>query len=149
MLSMSRSDIEKLYKRAQGASARIKHVKEEMDEAVNRIVGTIEANASAFSFGMIEGRYDGVEVVGMPLPLLAGFGLQGLGFLGIGGEHLIELGKGAFCAHSHTMGAGIGREMKLKAEQGGGAPAAARGLGYGSPLSDQQLRDLANGRAHG
>lgn len=152
MLSMTRAEVESLYKRAQSAQSRIKRVKEQADEVVDTIVATVETTGAAFALGMVNGRYNGVEVVGVPLDLLLGGGAHVLGFLGVGGEHLHNMGNGAFCSYSTTLGAGIGREMAQKAAAAAAAQlpggAAARGFGAGR-LTDQQLRDLANGAPAG
>jgi hypothetical protein len=153
MLSMSKSEIERLFRSAQSASARVKRIKEEANEMVDTVVATFETGGAAFTMGMINGRYGGAEIVGVPLDLLSGFGLHLLGFLGIGDQHLHNLGNGAFCSYTNTLGAGIGGEMKLKAEAAaraaGALPAGATAKGLPGALSSQQLADIAAGRATG
>lgn len=151
MLSMSKSEVEALFKRAQGASARVKRIREEANEMVETVVATVETTGAAFVMGMVNGRYEGTEIVGVPGDLLAGFGLHLLGFVGIGDQHLHNLGNGCFSCYSATLGNGIGAEMRTKAQAAAAAQlaaggAAARGLGVGG-LTQQQLADLAAGRA--
>lgn len=148
MLSMSRSDVESLYKRAQSAQSRIKRVKDQADEVVDTFVAAVETTGVSFAMGLIGGRYNGAEVMGVPLDLLGGLGAHVLGFLGIGGSHLHNMGNGSLACYSATLGAGVGREMAQKAAA---AAPAARGLGVGSmgTLTDQQLRDLQAGRPVG
>lgn len=145
MLAISRSDAERLLKTAQNARASIKRARERADEAIGRIVQTTEIGSAAFVMGVVNGRWSGVEVLGVPLDLLAGGGLHVLGFMGIAPDHLHNFADGSLASYTATIGAGIGREMAAKAAA---VPPAASGYGYrfaagAGPLTDAQLADLA------
>ena len=69
--------------------------------------------------------------------------------LGMGGKaapYLHSMGNGALAAHFHTVGRGVGKEMREKA---GLAPVAMSGEGPaegGSNLSDDALLEMARRR---
>jgi hypothetical protein len=156
-LNITRSDAERLLKTAQNARASIKRAKEHANEAVDRIVQTVEVGSTAFAFGIANGRFGGVEVLGVPLDALASFGMHSLAFFGVATDHLHNFGDGAMASYLTTTGAGIGRAMAVRA--GAAAPMqqkTAAGWGYmprndspsalsgaGSRMTDQQLAELA------
>lgn len=145
MLAITRSDAERLLKSAQSAKASIKRARERADEAIGRVVQTTEIGSAAFVMGVVNGRWNGVEVLGVPLDLLLGGGLHVLAFAGVASDHLHNFGDGSLASYSTTLGAGIGREMAQKAAV---APGGTTATGYrfaagAGPLSDAQLADLA------
>lgn len=156
-LSITRQDAERLLRQAQSARVAIKRAKETANEAVEQIVQTVEVSSTAFGFGLINGRWNGVEVLGVPLDALTALGLHALAFFGVAPQHLHNFGDGALASYLTTTGAGIGRAMAVRAASAapggalrlpsgassGGAPWQTISAGGGGRLSDQQLADLA------
>jgi len=159
-LNITRQDAERLLRTAQNARASIKRAKEHANEAVERMVQTVEVGSTAFSFGIINGRFNGVEVLGVPLDALAAFSMHAIAFFGVAPDHMHNFGDGAMASYLTTSGAGIGRAMAVRA--GAAAPMQAAHAGWigtgqlpagsavygqipgGAPrMSDQQLADLA------
>ncbi len=85
----------------------------------------------------------------MPVDLAVGLAAHAAGFMGMGGKaapYLHSVGNGALAAHFHTVGRGVGKEMREKA---GLAPVAMSGEGPaegGSNLSDDALLEMARRR---
>lgn len=131
---------------------RVSSIREEATETVMKVVATAEVGTSAFTHSLIEGYWNGVELLGVPLPLLTGTGLHLLAFFDIAPEHMHNFGNGAYAAYLTTLGLGIGEDMRKKA---GGAPqlpsGSTQGWGAGAPpggpvtagLDNQQLAELA------
>ena len=132
---------------------------EKADQVVEGVVTSLVTTGSAFVLGGIEGYTGGVEVVGVPLPLGAGFALHGAGFL-LGGKsapYLHAAANGAFATWGATMGRGIGKEMKAKGA-GAAAKDAVKGLisgrdeqnalpPAGEKLDTNELERIAAGKA--
>lgn len=145
---------EKKYREAMGrlqaARTRLKRVKEESDDAVMQVVQTAEVGASSFGHALIEGYWNGVEFLGIPLPLLTGTGFHVLGFLDVAPEHMHNFGDGAYASYLTTLGLGLGEEMRQKNAQPA-TPAATQGhqlppagaTHAGAGLTDAQLAALA------
>jgi len=85
------------------------------DEAVSQVVATAEIGTTAFALGVINGRFAGVEFLGVPLDLWAAGLFHGAGLMGLQPEHLHNFGNGATASFAVTTGAGVGREMRMKA----------------------------------
>ena len=136
-LQITRQDAERLLRTAQNARASIKRAKEHANEAVERVVQTVEVGSTAFGFGIINGRFNGVEVLGVPLDALTGFGLHALGFFGVAPQHLHNFGDGAMASYLTTTGAGIGRAMAVRA--GAAAPMQGKPAGSAGWIGTGQL----------
>lgn len=130
------------------ARKRASSIKQEAEGQVMQVVQTFEVSGSSFLHALIEGYWNGVEFLGIPLPVLTGTGMHALGFFGIAPEHLHNFGDGAYASYTTTLGLGIGEEMRRK----GGAPAqlpaaSSQGLPYnvsaGAGLTDDELARLA------
>lgn len=141
------------YKKALDTVDRLRkrtaNIKAEANQAVMQVVQTAEVGSSAFGHSLLEGYFNGVELLGIPLPVLTGSGLHLLGFLGVAEEHMHNFGDGAYAAYLTTLGLGIGEEMRRKGS-GTAAPAGtSSGWGGGLPpagaagLSDADLANLA------
>jgi hypothetical protein len=149
-LKLSAKEIETIRSQGQRFAARAKNLAEKAEEAVNTFVQTTEISAAAFGFGMIQGRWEGVEVLGVPIDLGVGVGLHLLGFLGVGGKaapHMHNFGDGALACYLTTVGKGVGTSMRLSA--GGAASSGALPGGGAAPLSDAEIARLARQGAAG
>lgn len=113
---ISKASIGKWQKRAMSLQHRARRVMEKSREVVGEVVRTTEACSAAFLFGVAQGRYGGVEVVGVPVELATGVALKGFAFFA-GGDmapHLHAFGQGALDAYLTTMGRGVGEAWKTK-----------------------------------
>lgn len=113
-IQVSKNMLEKLKDSAERAKAKYATAIKKGEEIVESVVHTAEVGAAAFGFGMLDGRYGGVEVVGVPLSLLAGAGLHGAGFF-LGGKaapHMHGFGDGSIAAFAHKLGHGTGKEWR-------------------------------------
>lgn len=141
-LKVSKSQIMRAKDRAFSLARRASAYRQKADQAVETLVGTAEVGASSFALGLIQGRYGGVEIVGVPLDLTAAIAFHGLAFVGVGGKlsgHLHSFGDGALATYLATLGRGAGVEMRRKAL---GAGASIQGE-EGRRFTDKELIDLA------
>lgn len=124
-MQVSLKALETLETKAKNASARIRRVQEEAHDVMMAVVGSVETFSTAFSFGVINGRWQSPELLGVPVDLLTGIGLHAVGFLiQNGGEHMHNLGNGAMCSYFTTLGLGVGGRMLKEAQQAAAALAA-------------------------
>lgn len=104
--------------------ARVKSVQTKAEEMTGHVVQSAEVSGAAFALGLIGGKYGTVEVLGVPLELAVGVGLNLAAHAKVAGnssEHLHNFGDGALAVYFATLGRGVGRQMGLPA----GAPPAA------------------------
>lgn len=121
-LKISQHDIVRMKDQVEKMKKRTANVVEKSHEMVGTIVRTAEVGAAAFSMGLIQGKYGGVEIVGVPMDLGLGIGLHMLGLLGVGGDmsgHLHAFGDGSLAAYLSALGAKTGYSWKRKALSGG------------------------------
>jgi hypothetical protein len=132
-------------------SLRTKHEKaiEKANDVIEQGVDATLASATAFGLGVWQTRSDHQKVLGVPVDLAMGLAAHAAGFMGMGGKaapYLHSVGNGALSAHFHTVGRGVGKEMREKAglppvSMGGEGPAEG-----GSNLSDDALLAMARRR---
>lgn len=112
MLKISQAEAQDLQTRLSGALARVKSVRASATEAVEKTVETLEIGAVAFGLGVVQGRFQGVELLGLPVDLIAALGAHGLALAGVAPRHLHAVGDGALASYAVTLGAGIGAKMR-------------------------------------
>ena len=150
-VSVSAAEAFDVRKKALSALSRAKSVLSKTDEQVNTVVHATVTAGTAFAFGVVQGRYGGVEVAGVPADLGAGIVLHAMGFMGIGGkasEYMHAAGNGALACYLAALGRGVGGEWRNRTLASGGAsapglPAAAAG----QTISDAELARMARGGA--
>ena len=124
-LSLSQlSNIEQKYTAAQ---KRVQRVREEAQETVMTVVRSVEVGGTAFSLGIVNGRWGRPELVGVLVDLGASIALHGLGFLldkDVAG-HLHNMGDGAMASYLTALGTGIGAKMLQESTAARGALPAA------------------------
>ena len=137
-------------------SSEIAALKTKHEKAINKANDAIEqgvdatlASATAFGLGVWQTRSDHQRLLGVPVDLAVGLAAHAAGFMGMGGKaapYLHSVANGALSAHFHTVGRGVGKEMREKA---GLPPVAVGGEGPaegGSNLSDDALLAMARRR---
>lgn len=130
-------------------SLRTRHARliEKGEKAVGQVAKTLEIGGSAFAFGVVDGRTGGVELFGIPLPLLAGVAFHGAAFGFVSeknAHHFHNLGDGAIASFASAAGRGIGANWKATGKLLGHG-GAVRGLASGgsSSVDDAELSRLA------
>lgn len=124
-MQVSLKALETMEQKAKSAKAMVQRVKLEAEHTVMAVVGGIETFGTAFSMGVINGRWGNPEILGIPVDLGAGLVLHGIGFLvDEGGDHLHNLGNGALCSYFSALGVGVGRKMFEEAQKAAQALAA-------------------------
>lgn len=147
-MKLTSAQINQGIRRAESLRSRMANLKKKTEKVTERAVHTLEAGASAFGFGVLHGRSadpDGVQLVGIPVELVAGVGLHAAGFLGLGGKmssHLHGFADGAIASYATRMGYTLGTKWK---ESGGGtgileSQRRNKYVGQGADvLSDEEL----------
>lgn len=123
MTTLSLAKLGELKNRYESMQRRIATVKKDAEEKVMIAVQTAEVSASAFSLGVINGRWNRPEFVGVPVDALAGMALHAAGFLidDKGGGHLHNLGDGCLASYMSGLGLGVGLKMRTEALNPSGA----------------------------
>lgn len=152
-LMITRRDIEHAHRIARRAS-RDEAKKHDMKEHAMKSLRVVsEVGLAAFGMGVVKGYYGPVSIGGkVPIDLLAFVALAGLGAAGVGGkyaEDVLNFGVGFGAGYLHTLGAGVGTSMGLKAGKTPFATTKSAGiagaLGTGNaPLTDAELAALAH-----
>ena len=137
-------------------SSEIHALKTKHEKAIHKANDVIEqgvdatlASATAFGLGVWQTRSDHQKLLGVPIDLAVGLAAHAAGFMGMGGKaapYLHSMGNGALSAHFHTVGRGVGKDLREKA---GLPPVAMGGEGLaegGSNLSDDALLEMARRR---
>lgn len=123
-MALSLSKLNEVRNKYVGMQKRVAAIKEQAEEKVMVVVQTFEIQTGAFAFGVVNGRWNRPEVIGIPVDALTGIGLHVAGFLvdSNAGKHMHNLGDGALASYTSGLGTGIG--AKMRAEAGQPAPAA-------------------------
>lgn len=145
-LKVSKADLSKGYQRAESLKNRLANVRKRTEKIAERAVHSTEVATAAFAAGVIQGKTGGIEIVGVPLELGLGLGLNLAGYMGLGGKasnHLQGFGDGFLAAYLTTLGRGVGMKWKEKAGGGTGileTPRSVRGIGKGADaFTDSEL----------
>lgn len=144
-ISLSLADIRKKAKSFDSLRARVDGMKRRGEAVMTKAVHSVESGAAAFTAGVVQGKTGGVDILGVPLELGLGVGLNLAGYLGLGGRmsaHLHGFGDGFLAAFLTTQGQIVGRKMA------GTAPAAgAAGSGTGILESMRSVAQVGKGAA--
>lgn len=137
-MTVSRPELKRMAARAQALAARAKSAMAKAERAVETGIRSVEVGASAFALGMAEGRFGAIDIVGVPMPLMAAAAAHTMGFLSSDkiSDHLHALGDGALASYCASAGFRIGKTWAAKA----GSPGAAT---KGESLSDDDAADMA------
>src|SRR5262249_19864715 len=113
-LSITKEQIHQLQRRAESAIQRAKSMREEAQHAVETAVQSVEVSASAFAFGLANGRWSGAEVIGLPADLAAGMAMHAFAFMldGESAEHLHNFGDDALASYAPRIGGGVGKKWR-------------------------------------
>ena len=116
-MQLSIAKVRDLATRYQGMQKRIQNIRAEAEEKVMIVVQTAEVCTAGFAFGLINGRWQRPEFVGVPVDALAGMALHAAAFAvdSNAGGHLHNLGDGALCSYVVSLGMGVGGKMRLEA----------------------------------
>jgi hypothetical protein len=158
MLSFNptKADAKKAITNYQALKNRVAGMREDARKVTKHLVRTAEVGGTAFAIGLVQGRTDGVEVLGVPVELLVGGGFTLFSLFNGAGEysdHLAAVGDGALAAYATTLGRGVGVTMRQKALGAGGGTqslpagsAGAVGAGVttkGVTLTPEEVAELA------
>lgn len=122
-------------------------------KAMHQARQTAEIGVAAFGMGLLKGRFGPIQVGPVPVDLLAFVLLSIGGYSGVAGKfsddvHNFADGLGA--GYAHTLGAGIGGMLRVKAGQplftssGVSEDYVSGALSSGSsPLTEAELRAMA------
>lgn len=132
-LQITKAHAHRLAERASSLQKRLHRFREQAQATTEKVVRTVEVGTMALGMGVVQGRTDPIEILGVPLELGTGVALNLLGYFGAAGkysDHLNNFGDGALAAYLTTVGKGVGATMKAKA-LGGATPAQVTGPSKG------------------
>jgi len=152
-LQLTKAHAKQAFEKYEHLKRRVSNMRQKAEETTKKVVRTAEVGAAAFGMGLLQGRTQGVEILGVPLELGAGLVLNVLGMMDAAGghsEHLTNLGDGCVAAYAATLGRGVGVTMREKSgsmNQSASLPGIANaGLAAavkGTHLSPEELESLA------
>lgn len=119
-LSVSQRDIVNFKQRVDRMTAKAKGVLERSKETMGTVVTTTEVGAASFLFGLAQGKFGGIQIVGIPLDLLAGIGLHIAAFSGKTGsasKHLHAFADGALASYFNHLGRDVGYAIQTPADR--------------------------------
>jgi hypothetical protein len=150
-LSFGIPDIMRFRRRAITATKDPSKVRQKISETLGTVITTTEVSATAFAFGLIQGKYGGVALANVPIDAIAGLGLHLFAFTPWAGNlasHVHALGDGALASFVATIGRQVGRGIQTDTDRQRIADARAGllttkstvlGLSGGASLADQEL----------
>lgn len=149
MAAITRSDIGGWKQKALRLRGKMASNREAATRTIETVVHTTEVSSAAFVAGVVQGRYGGVELLGVPLDLGLAVALHVGAFIGLAGKaspHLHGFGDGFLAAFLTTSGRGVGQNWakKIAAKKAGAATAGhLPGQGGGSFLTEDDRRMAA------
>ena len=149
MMNLSLAQVKKFGSEIQALKTKHEKAIEKANDVIEQGVDATLASATAFGLGVWQTRSDHQHLLGVPVDLAVGLAAHAAGFMGMGGKaapYLHSMGNGALSAHFHTVGRGVGKDLREKA---GLPPVAMGGEGPaegGSNLSDDALLAMARRR---
>lgn len=121
MLAVSQSAITRYKNMVDRAMTKAKNVLVTQKERANIILNTAEVSAASFLFGLAQGKFGGIEIVGVPIDAIAGIALHIVGFTGVGGRansrHFHAFADGALASFFNNMGRGVGYTVQTDADR--------------------------------
>ena len=153
-MNLDQRAIVKFKNQAEAMTRKAKTALAKADKAVATVITSSEVGASAFLFGLIQGKFGGCSIVGVPADLLSGLALHVLAFAGIGGanaHHLHAFGDGALASYLNSLGKQVGISLQSPEDKKAIAQAKVSGeisgLSGGATLADEELaRMVREGR---
>ncbi len=142
-IQISKASLTRAQERVGSLTKKLQTVRKQAEHTVEKVLRTAETGGMAFGLGYVNGRYGSTEVMGMPIELLLGAGLNIAGYIGLAGkhsDHLNNLGDGALAAYGTVLGVQVGTQMKAKA-----ALPAGKVSGGGLTAEDIAAAVAANG----
>lgn len=103
--------------KAERALATVRTVREKAARPLEIGISSAEIQGAAFLTGLYKGRSGNPQVAGVPVDLVAGLALIGVGIV-MGGktsDHLVNIGNGVSAAYTSQAGYGVGLDMAAKA----------------------------------
>ena len=130
MLAVSSAAITKYKKMVDRVANRAKNVLQEQKDRANTVINTAEVSAASFLFGLAQGKFGGIEFVGVPVDLIAGVALHVMGFADVAGKknsrHFHAIGDGALASFFNGVGRNLGYSVQTDDDRRRIAEAAAK-----------------------
>jgi len=150
-MATSTTNMKKLVEYKDRLANQISKYKEKATETMGVVVQTTEIGVAAFGFGVMRGKFQDPNLMGVPIDLMAGLGLHVLGFFGGAGQyssHSHNFGDGALASYLTSLGVGIGanwgkNNTSTKGIETGAAPQLGAGTQWTNPLGAEHLAGVA------
>lgn len=128
------------------ALQRVRSVKEKANEVTESLVTSMVAGGSAFAIGVADGKTGGMDLKGIPVPLLLGGLAHTAAFMGVGGKssHLLHaVGDGALCAFGYAQGRSVGIDWSKRSPAKSSSSGLLGESSGSATLTDAELAALA------
>ena len=145
MASTSLAKYKGMIERYKASTAR---AREKAGEAMETALDAGLVSGAAFAFGIWEGKVNDpehFELVGVPVPLIAGIAGHAFALLGVGKgmeQHFRSVANGALASHLNGVGRRVGAEWDTKAKDAK-AKAALPGSAPAAPAAPAALKGAA------
>ena len=116
-MQVSLKSLEEMDKRVESARKSLKRAKDEAEATVFQVVQTAEVSGTAFALGIMNGRWESPQFLGIPVDLGVGLASHLLAFMDVAPEHLHNVGDGGLASYLSGLGNGIGEQMLVSSRQ--------------------------------
>ncbi len=116
---ITRAEVGGWKQRALRLRSKMASNREAATQTIETVVHTTEVSSAAFLAGIVQGRYGGIELLGVPLDLGLAVALHVGAFVGLAGKaspHLHGFGDGFLAAFLTATGSGVGDAWLEKAD---------------------------------
>jgi len=118
MMNLSLEKMKKFSSEIHALKTKHEKAIQKTNDVIEQGVDATLTSATAFGLGIWQTRSDHQKLLGVPIDLAVGLAAHAAGFMGMGGKaapYLHSVANGALAAHFHTVGRGVGKEMREKA----------------------------------
>lgn len=144
-LALTLSDLAEEKRRADAALARQRENEEKKVSAFSTGATAVEVSATAFLFGLAQGKWGGFAIKGIPLDLVTAIAAHAIAFSQEGklSSHLHAVGDGAFASFFAGLGREVGRSIQTPKDMARATTSSGIGgsgdITGGGGLADDEL----------
>lgn len=119
MLSLTRRDFEKAHSMIRRQQRDAERTQARRETYMGQVTQSLEIGAGALASGVLAGRFESMALFGIiPMDLLVGLGLHGLGFTNVMGRYADDVhnvADGVLAGYLVKLGAGLGTSWRIQA----------------------------------
>jgi hypothetical protein len=117
MANITEEHLHHMARRHHATMQKLDGIREKILGVSHKTFGVLETGFGAWLGGVVEGRFNGLALGPVPINLLGGIALIGLGYSNIGAEkgyseHFSNLGNGLLASYTSAMGYNFGKNWR-------------------------------------